>query len=296
MNNTLNIVWFRQDLRLEDNPALTKASENYARILPIYILDDENAESWSMGEASRWWLHKSLESLNKSLDENLHFFIGKADEIIPDLIEKTKATGVYWNRCYEPWRINRDKKIKTALLNNNITVRSFNGSLLFEPPNIKKQDDTPYKVFTPFYKKGCLENGPLPRDLLVCPSKLIFEKNIESKKLSELKLLPLINWYHNIENTWSPGEKGAQHSLNNFLKTGIKNYKIGRNRPDKEFISRLSAHLHFGELSPHQAWFRVKELRQSSDTKDSIEHFLSELGWREFSNNLLYYWQNLPLE
>lgn len=294
MINTLNIVWFRQDLRLEDNPALSKAAENNARILPIYILDDENAESWSMGEASRWWLHKSLESLNKSLDENLHFFIGKADEIIPDLIEKTNATGVYWNRCYEPWRINRDKKIKTALLNNNITVRSFNGSLLFEPPNIKKQDDTPYKVFTPFYKKGCLENGPLPRDLLVCPSKLIFEKNIESKKLSELKLLPSINWYHNIQNTWSPGEKGAQHRLNNFLKTGIKNYKIGRNRPDKEFISRLSPHLHFGELSPHQAWFSVKELRQSSETKDSIEHFLSELGWREFSNNLLYYWQNLP--
>ena len=294
MINTLNIVWFRQDLRLEDNPALSKAAENNARILPIYILDDENAESWSMGEASRWWLHKSLESLNKSLDENLHFFIGKADEIIPDLIEKTNATGVYWNRCYEPWRINRDKKIKTALLNNNITVRSFNGSLLFEPPNIKKQDDTPYKVFTPFYKKGCLENGPLPRDLLVCPSKLIFEKNIESKKLSDLKLLPSINWYHNIQNTWSPGEKGAQHRLNNFLKTGIKNYKIGRNRPDKEFISRLSPHLHFGELSPHQAWFSVKELRQSSETKDSIEHFLSELGWREFSNNLLYYWQNLP--
>ena len=294
MNNTLNIVWFRQDLRLEDNPALSKAAENNARILPIYILDDENAESWSMGEASRWWLHKSLESLNKSLDENLHFFIGKADEIIPDLIEKTNATGVYWNRCYEPWRINRDKKIKTGLLNNNITVRSFNGSLLFEPPNIKKQDDTPYKVFTPFYKKGCLENGPLPRDLLVRPSKLIFEKNIESKKLSELKLLPSINWYHNIQNTWSPGEKGAQHRLNNFLKTGIKNYKIGRNRPDKEFISRLSPHLHFGELSPHQAWFSVKELRQSSETKDSIEHFLSELGWREFSNNLLYYWQNLP--
>ena len=294
MNNTLNIIWFRQDLRLEDNPALSKAAENNARILPIYILDNENAESWGMGEASRWWLHKSLESLNKSLDENLHFFIGKADEIIPDLIEKTNATGVYWNRCYEPWRINRDKKIKTALLNNNITVRSFNGSLLFEPPNIKKKDDTPYKVFTPFYKKGCLENGPLPRDLLVRPSKLIFEKNIESKKLSELKLLPSINWYHNIQNTWSPGEKGAQHRLNNFLKTGIKNYKIGRNRPDKEFISRLSPHLHFGELSPHQAWFSVKELRQSSETKDSIEHFLSELGWREFSNNLLYYWQNLP--
>ena len=294
MNNTINIVWFRQDLRLEDNPALSKAAENNARILPIYILDDENAGSWGMGEASRWWLHKSLESLNGSLDENLHFFIGKADEIIPDLIEKTKAAGIYWNRCYEPWRISRDKEIKTSLLNNNITVRSFNGSLLFEPPNIKKKDATPYKVFTPFYKKGCLENGPIPRDLLACPSKLIFEKDVVSKKLSELNLLPSINWYQNIEDTWSPGEKGAHQRLNNFLKEGIKNYKIGRNRPDKEFISRLSPHFHFGELSPHQAWFRVKELKQSSDTKDSIEHFLSELGWREFSNNLLYYWQNLP--
>ena len=294
MNNTVNIVWFRQDLRKEDNPALFKAAENDATIFPIYILDDENADRWSMGEASRWWLHKSLYSLNKSLNGNLHFFIGKADQIIPDLIDKTKATGVYWNRCYEPWRITRDKKIKTSLLNNNIKVRSFNGSLLFEPPNIKKANDTPYKVFTPFYKKGCLENGPAPRELFTSPPKLIFEKNFSSKQLSDLNLLPSVTWYRDMENTWSPGEQGAHERLNNFLKQGIQNYKIGRNRPDKEFVSRLSGHLHFGEISPHQAWFRAKALKHSSATKDSIEHFLSELGWREFSNNLLYYWQQLP--
>lgn len=293
MDNILNIVWFRQDLRIEDNPALFKAAEN-AIILPIYILDDENANDWCMGEASRWWLQKSLQSLNKSLNGNLHLFNGKADEIIPDLIEKTDATGIYWNRCYEPWRISRDKKIKAELLTNNIKVRSFNGSLLFEPPNIKKADDTPYKVFTPFYKKGCVENGPPPRELVTNLPKLIFKKNISSKNLSNLSLLSDIPWYRHMEEIWSPGEKGANERLNQFLEHGIQNYKIGRNRPDKEFVSRLGAHFHFGELSPHQAWFRVKNLTQSSDTKDSIEHFLSELGWREFSNNLLYYWQELP--
>ena len=237
---------------------------------------------------------KSLQSLNKSLNGNLHLFNGKADEIIPDLIEKTDATGIYWNRCYEPWRISRDKKIKAELLTNNIKVRSFNGSLLFEPPNIKKADDTPYKVFTPFYKKGCVENGPPPRELVTNLPKLIFKKNISSKNLSDLSLLSDIPWYRHMEEIWSPGEKGANERLNQFLEHGIQNYKLGRNRPDKEFVSRLGAHFHFGELSPHQAWFRVKNLTQSSDTKDSIEHFLSELGWREFSNNLLYYWQELP--
>ena len=163
MKTAVNILWFRQDLRLSDNPALLAAIAGNATILPIYILDDENAQKWGMGGASRWWLHKSLEALNVSLSGNLCFFKGKAEDIISSLIHEKNVTGVYWNRCYEPWRIKRDKRIKASLMKQNILVKSYNGSLLFEPPNIKKDDGTPYKVFTPFYKKGCLVNGLPPR-------------------------------------------------------------------------------------------------------------------------------------
>ena len=294
MKEKLNILWFRQDLRLSDNPALLAASENNSKVLPIYILDDENARNWSMGSASRWWLHKSLESLDASLSGNLCFFKGKAEHIISELIQDKKVTGVYWNRCYEPWRVNRDKKIKTNLMDLKISVKSFNGSLLFEPPNIKKDDGTPYKVFTPFYKKGCLKNGLSPRKLQEPPKQINFGTSSKKIPLSKLKLLPEFNWYSQMQDEWSPGEEGAQKQLLNFSKTGIKEYKVGRNRPDKEFVSKLSPHLHFGELSPHQAWHCINNLNNTESFQSSVDHFLSELGWREFSNNLLYYWNELP--
>ena len=162
----MNIIWFRQDLRLKDNPALNYAARSNANVLPIYILDDENAKSWKIGSAGRWWLHQSLESLDDAIDGNLKLFCGKANEILKHLTGSINIDGVYWNRCYEPWRIDRDKQIKLELQEMGIDVKSFNASLLFEPPKIKKSDGTPYKVFTPFYRKGCclLYTSPSPRD------------------------------------------------------------------------------------------------------------------------------------
>jgi deoxyribodipyrimidine photo-lyase len=282
------IIWFRQDLRLTDNPALDAAVRARKPILPVFILDDENAQEWKPGAASRWWLHRSLGNLNASLQGNLRFFYGDAGTILSDLVRNNNVQGVYWNRCYEPWRISRDKQIKNALLEASIAVKSFNGSLLFEPPNTNKPDGTPYRVFTPFYRKGCLKNGIPPRRPLPAPKHLRFSDVVTGLSLDELELMPRINWYEEMATTWTPGEAGAATRLQEFLTTRIENYEEGRNRPDQQYVSRLSPHLHFGEISPNQAWFAVTEKYSGSELTDDADRFLSELGWREFSNNLLY--------
>ena len=144
-------MWFRQDLRIADNPALCAACER-GDIIPVYILDDDGADSWKMGGASRWWLHHALADLNSSLKQGLHLFEGDALTILRDLAAQTNASAIVWNRCYEPWRITRDANLKTALKGDGLEVESFNGSLLWEPWQVLKKDGTPYNVFTPYYR------------------------------------------------------------------------------------------------------------------------------------------------
>ncbi len=288
------IFWFRQDLRLADNPGLAAAIASGAPLLPIYIFDDEHAGEWAMGAASRWWLHQSLDSLGKSLDGHLQLYRGKADQVITELVQQTGASGVYWNRCYEPWRIRRDRDLKATLREDGIVAESYNGSLLFEPQSVTKNDGTPYRVFTPFYRKGCLEGAPPPREPKRASSIKTFSHAAEGIGLEALELLPDIPWYESIAAAWTPGEQGARRRLRKFLKEGIVNYKEGRNRPDKQYVSRLSPHLHFGEISPHMVWYAAKDRVQNKALKQNIDHFLSELGWREFSYYILYHFPELP--
>ncbi|MCB1844180.1 MAG: deoxyribodipyrimidine photo-lyase, partial [Halioglobus sp.] len=163
MKTPIAIVWFRQDLRLHDNPALAAAAASGASVLPLYILDDENAGEWAMGAASRWWLHQSLNSLNASLGGGLIVQKGDAGKIVPAIASETGAAAVYWNRCYEPWRIDRDKRIRRTLQAQGTAVHSYNGSLLFEPASVLKGDGSPYRVFTPYYRNGCLRASAAPR-------------------------------------------------------------------------------------------------------------------------------------
>ena len=282
------IHWFRQDLRLNDNPALHTAAAR-GKILPVYILDDVNAGTDAMGGANRWWLHHSLQSLNQSLDGKLAFYKGDARKILLEIVEKHNATAVYWNRCYEPWRIARDKGIKESLQNSGIEAHSFNGSLLWEPWEIRKNDGTPYKVFTPFYRNGCLNAVP-PRNPLPKPEHLQLINNPTALNLESLALRPKIRWDKQLEPHWKVGENAAHDQLYAFLNGGIENYKQGRNFPAKSNVSRLSPYLHFGEISPHQAWYTARAL--GDDT--NIDSFCSELGWREFSYRLLYQFPELP--
>ncbi len=288
------IAWFRQDLRLADNPAFAAAAATGAPILPVYILDDENAGDWCMGAASRWWLHQSLTSLNASLDGALHVLRGKADALLPELAASVDASGVFWNRCYEPWRITRDKHIKSVLAADNRPVRSSNGSLLFEPPTVTKGDGTPYRVFTPFYRNGCLKGTAGPRLPVDTAVDYRLHRVDGDMGIDSLELLPSIRRYDSIADHWTPGEQGARERLDDFVGHGIADYENGRNRPDLPFVSRLSPHLHFGELSPHQAWHAARALDGDASLARNVDHFLSELGWRDFSYYLLYYWPELP--
>jgi len=293
MSEKIAIHWFRQDLRIQDNPSLEAASK-FSSFIPIYIFDDTNAGEFEMGSASKWWLHNSLLNLNKDLGGNLKLFKGDPIEILKQLADDYSVTEISWNRCYEPWRIERDKKIKSELENKNINTHSFCGSLLWEPWNISKDDGTPYRVFTPYYKKGCL-NADEPR-LPINPPELnnLFTKDIQSDPLESLDLIPKVAWYEDFEMEWKPGEEGAHQNLENFLEEGLLNYKEGRNFPSQKFVSRLSPHLHFGEISPNEVWYRAKTMETAAGIEKSLAHFHSELGWREFSYYLLYHFPDFP--
>jgi len=287
------IHWFRQDLRLSDNPALDSAAQ-YETLIPIYILDEVNSGEFKMGAASKWWLHQSLTKLNESLDGKLLVYQGNPHEILNKLIEEQEVSYVTWNRCYEPWRIDRDKEIKRNFEDKNVAVESYSASLLWEPWTISKDDGTPYRVFTPFYKKGCLnsEEPRLPAGKVDLSN--LYSEDLSSDSITDLNLLPTIKWYKSFEEEWNPGEIGAEQNLNSFLDSGLLNYKEGRNFPSQEFVSRLSPHLHFGEISPNEVWYRAKTKEGISGIEKSLAHFHSELGWREFSYYLLYHFPDLP--
>ena len=288
-------MWFRQDLRLADNPALVAACER-GEIIPVYILDDENADTWKIGGASRWWLHHALEDLNRSLSQGLQFYKGEPTTILSDLAQNTGAEALVWNRCYEPWRIERDASIKSALKNQGLDIQSFNGALLWEPWQVLKKDSTTYKVFTPYYRRGCL-SVVAPRQPFPTPKNINISKNSShSLRLEELNLLPKINWDGEMKARWDISESAAHRRLDEFVMDELQNYREGRNFPNKANVSRLSPYLHFGQISPNTVWHRASEAGAFTANEQSLDTFLSELGWREFSYYLLYHFPKLPTD
>jgi deoxyribodipyrimidine photo-lyase len=285
------IHWFRQDLRLNDNPSLFEASKK-GKVFPLYILDDVNSHNQSMGAASRIWLHHSLISLSKSLNGNLSLYKGNALSVLKHLCISHGISEVHWNQCYEPWRRKRDETIKEELGNIDVNTSSYNGSLLWNPDSIRKEDGTPYKVFTPFYRKGCLQSEP-PSDPLPAPKEVEYNKDSTgSLNIDDLNLLPSVPWDKKIFSSWAFGERAAHQNLKEFLTTGIKHYKKGRDYPSGPNVSKLSPYLHLGEISPRQIWQSVKQIPSDVNT----DHFCSELGWREFSYSQLYFNPQLPQE
>lgn len=284
------LYWFRQDLRLTDNPALLEAVKS-GIVMPIYILDDINAGDFALGGASRWWLHHSLISLDKSLKHNMQFFRGNPIDIIYELVKKHSIDEVYWNRCYEPWQTNRDKLIKQKLKDNNISAKSYNGSLLWEPWEVLKDDGTPYKVFTPFYRKCCTDS-PEPRTPTARVDDITFYKTENYTDINDLGLIKNASWADKFNSIWDIGEEAAIRQFEKFKANGLSDYKLGRNFPAKSNVSRLSPHLHFGEISPNYIWHNCYNL--SGD--NNIDTFRSELGWREFSYYLLFNNPEMPLK
>lgn len=287
------IVWFRQDLRVVDNPALSAAAATGQPVIPVYILDEQTDGVRPLGGASKWWLHHSLEKLSErlaALGAPLVLLKGDSKSCLINLIRETEARTVYWNRCYEPGVIARDKDIKARLLDDGVAVESFNGSLLCEPWEISTKQGKPYRVFTPFYRMLLSQGDPAkPKK---APKNLAGPKKAPSgDALSDWRLLPAKpDWAGGLRDSWSPGEKGAQGLLEDFLDGPVNGYKKDRDFPGIPATSRLSPHLHFGEISPRQIWAQTSAREPSSGT----ETFLKEVVWREFGYNLLYHNPEMP--
>ncbi|HUX78374.1 MAG TPA: deoxyribodipyrimidine photo-lyase [Alphaproteobacteria bacterium] len=278
------ILWLRQDLRLADNPALQAAANN--PFFAVYIWDEQ--DPWSPGGASRWWLHKSLNALKLSLRERgvqLIFKRGNPLRILKALTQEIKACGVYWNRCYEPYAINRDKEIKSYLTNAGIPCQSFNGSLLAEPWEIQTKTKGPYQVFTPFWKVLQTLSVPKPSPI---PDLHGWKTPVSSNAIEEWGFKPT-TWGQGLEKAWQPGERGAWERLSRFLEEEIETYASKRDYPSENGTSHLSPYLHWGELSPRQIWHQVSSFHGVETLP-----FLRQLGWREFSYHLLFHFPELP--
>lgn len=293
------IVWFRQDLRLADNPALLAAASRGEPIIPVYIWAPEEEGAWPLGAASRWWLHQSLKQLDTSLRQlgsRLILRRGPTLATLQYLLKTTGSEAVYWNRRYEPAAIDRDSKIKAVLQQDGFVAESCNGSLLFEPWTIRTKQGLPYQVFTPFWK-ACLSQ-PAPEPPEHQPTRLMTPRRWPATlDLAELGFEPKIDWTKGMRATWTPGEEGASKQLDRFLKEALADYADARNRPDLLGTSRLSPHLHFGEISVKQVWHAIQERLQHNRTAqaaNAIRVFASELGWREFANHLLFHFRQTP--
>lgn len=290
------IVWFRRDLRLADNPALSVAARSGRPVIPVYIHQDPMAGDRSEGSASRWWLHHSLDSLGAALAKlgtPLRLFRGKAATIIPRLAAQAGAHGVLWNRRTEPWAERQDRDVAAALAAQGVTAQTFDAALLFPPGAITSQSGHAFKVFTPFWK-ACLAAppppAPLPPPAALRPSAL----GETGEALEQWELRPIApDWSQGLRQDWQPGEMAAQDRLGEFLPQAFPHYALDRDRPGRAGTSRLSPHLHFGEISPRQVFHAVRKAGKPGEGQD---RFLAELGWREFSAQLLHLFPDLPTQ
>ena len=294
------IVWFRQDLRLQDNPALAAAVARGGPVVPVYILDEEGEGRWPAGGASRWWMHHSLAALDGALRERgsrLILMRGESGAVLRELIKATGATAVYWNRRYEPAVIARDKVIKAELTSAGVEAKSFNAALLFEPHTVKNKSGGPFQVFTPYWKhcQSLAVEAPVK---LSAGSLVATTKWPKSEELAALELLPSLGWADVFSAHWQPGEAGAPKRLKQFIARAMEAYADQRNIPATDGTSALSPHLHFGEIGPRQIWAAVRALSKESGVfpaSRGAQVFLSEVGWREFAHHLLDYFPQTPV-
>lgn len=275
------IVWFRQDLRLADNPALHAALRSRGAVIPVYIRAPHEEGHWRPGAASRWWLHHALNDLDAQLRRRGSRLIVRAGDsltVLKELVQATGAERVVWNRRYEPAAVERDSHVESELTATGVQVEICNGSLLFDPHAIRTRTGGPFQVFTPFWN-ACmgLEH---PGEALPAPRNLPAPKRWPSSfGVEKLALLPGISWADEIAQTWVPGEQAGLSRLKAFCRKGLSNYAALRNRPDTDGTSRLSPYLHWGHISPRQVWHAASGA--------GGEEFLRQIGWREFAHYLL---------
>ena len=282
------IVWFRRNLRVADNPALAAACRSGAPVIGCYVID-----KLDRGGASRWWLHMSLASLAKSLQSigiRLHVAEGNPAQVLQKLASETGAARVCYSRRYEPEARAQEQDVLAALDDLCDTLR-FDDGVLHTPGEVHSQQGAPYKVFTPFWKTASSLQEP---DEPLRPPRAVSANTVALPDLDAFGLLPTKpDWAGGLRETWSPGESGAHDRLD-AIAENVDKYKDGRHRPDLEHTSRLSPHLHFGEVSPRQVWHALRQASLTGRKTQGAEALIRQLYWREFSIHLLFHFQDLP--
>jgi deoxyribodipyrimidine photo-lyase len=284
------IVWFRDDLRLSDHPALHAASRTGAPVICLYVFD-EPPNARPLGGAARWWLAQSLRALQKSLSSIGSALVlrkGPAASIIAELARQTETRAVFWNEIAQAPHQAVAEAVATALREIGVASQSFPGDLLATPTDIRNKEGRGLRVFTPFWRRVQASGDPpkpMPAPKTLCPIPDLASDTIESWRLEPTHP----DWAGGLRETWQPGESSAQARLKAFLETGVAGYSTVRDRPDREGTSGLSPHLRFGEIGPRQVWHaaRFAGAGRVAITTD-IDKFLSELGWREFCRHLLF--------
>jgi deoxyribodipyrimidine photo-lyase len=293
------LVWFRSDFRLADNPALCAAVAAGAPVVAVYIHAPGEEGPWQPGGASRWWLHHSLTQLRQSLAAlGAGLCVRASDDSLASLqtlVRECAATRVVWNRRYEPAIRARDAIIKRTLRAQGIEAESHASALLHEPWSIRSRSGAPYQVFTPFWRhcKSLADPAePLPAPPALCPPR----SSPDSQTIESLALLPPLDWPSGLAAGWKPGEHEAQRRLERFTNEALEDYANRRDEPGAPGTSRLSPHLHFGEIGPRQIWHAVRRaaLAQGRNFSWRDSQFLTEIGWREFAHHLLYHFPHTP--
>jgi len=292
-NTSTALVWFRRDFRINNNPALSYALENFETVIPTYIHQQEG--EWAAGGSSRWWTHESLSQLELSLEKlglNIHYFNGDAATIIPQIGRELNVSALCWNDVYEPDELALSLNVINAL--ENIEIKNFNSHLFFDPGTLLNKQELPYRVFTPFWKtaRARLENFGIaianPIRVQVNDKQKIIFKNECS--LNELNLLDENKWFLKLYQYWTPGEDSAKNALNIFINDLLADYNNSRDIPSVNGTSQLSAHLHFGEITPAQIFYRLQQHTFKQPVQAHLERFLTQLGWREFAHHILWHY------
>jgi deoxyribodipyrimidine photo-lyase len=288
------IVWFRQDLRIADNPALAAAAKCGLPVIALFIHAPNEEAPWAPGAASNWWLYHALSELDEELEkQGLRLTVrqGPSLDALLSLVEDYTVRQVFWNRRYEPAVIERDTGIKKQLRDRGVEVRTFNSALLYEPHEISNQAGKPFRVFTPFWKHlyGQPRRPPVAVDSrsLQAP-----EIKPDGVALEDLGLMPEISWDTGFYEYWKPGLEDARAALGEFANERVHRYRKKRDIPGVTGTSRLSPYLHFGQLGPRQVWDAVKTA--GAEDSDGGFTFLSEIAWREFAYHLLYHFPDTP--
>lgn len=277
-----NIVWFRRDLRLSDQAALTTAAQS-GPVIPVYILDDDTPKHRKMGAASRWWLHRSLDKLDAQLRQKGSCLIlrrGDAATVLAEIVKSTGAKEIHALHHYEPWWRNAEKAVRKTI-GQKTELILHDGNYLLPPGTLKTGSGGEYKIYTPFWKS--LRERMPPAEPVPEPEKLEAPASWpESDTLGDWNLLPTKpDWATGFEADWTPGEQGARDNLDDFVDKAVQ-YDEGRNLPSEALVSRLSPYLHFGEISPSAIWNRL------AGQGSTVETYLKELVWRDYAQNVIH--------